>query len=150
MPFGIEISTYLASEKFDFKKWNTLTREFEKKQNVKKYALYGRAILQYSNRLVEEIVKRADLVRFEGYRTLAANCPNKKLTSAVGHMLYKKQPPISVIWYKKQNVLGISLRSNGSVDVSKIAGKYGGGGHKAAAGFERPWGKGFPWKALKS
>ena len=29
----------------------------------------------------------------------------------------------------------VSLRSDGSVDVSKIAGFYGGGGHKSAAGF---------------
>ena len=149
MPYGLEISTYLASEKFDFKKWDTLAQEFEKKGGVKKYALYGATMLKYLDRLVEEIVKRADLVRFEGRRVLAANCPNKKLTSAVGEALYQKHPPMSVMWYKNEKKLGISLRSNGKVDVSKIAGKYGGGGHKAAAAFVLPWNKGFPWKILK-
>jgi phosphoesterase RecJ-like protein len=42
----------------------------------------------------------------------------------------------------------ISLRSDGTVDVSEIAKKYGGGGHIKAAGFVLDIGASLPWKEL--
>ena len=46
-------------------------------------------------------------------------------------------------------MITVSLRSDGSVDVSKLAKKYGGGGHKAAAGFSFKVGRKAPWKKIK-
>ena len=46
---------------------------------------------------------------------------------------------IKVSIYFKENLEGIlrcSLRSKGNIDVVKIAQKFGGGGHKTAAGFK--------------
>jgi len=40
-----------------------------------------------------------------------------------------------LIYYDKDNITEYSLRSDGIVDVSETASKMGGGGHKAAAGF---------------
>ena len=69
---------------------------------------------------------------------LAANCP-ANLTSDVGHKLATESGTYGLCWY--QDNLGkikCSLRSNGSYDVSAIAKKFGGGGHKNAAGFTLP------------
>ncbi len=46
-----------------------------------------------------------------------------------------QMPPIAIIWSRRGKKVIVSLRSDGSVDVAKIAQMYGGGGHAVAAGF---------------
>jgi len=56
--------------------------------------------------------------------------------SEVGEYCYKElKYPVALIWSVQGKKVVCSLRSN-TVDVSEIAKKYGGGGHKFAAGFE--------------
>ena len=93
------------------------------------------------------MVSSADLVKFAGHRTLVANSPI--LPSQIGNALVKKMPPIGIVWSEKGGVKKISLRSNGRVDVSKIAKRFGGGGHKQAAGFYLKKTIRFPWKKVK-
>jgi hypothetical protein len=49
-------------------------------------------------------------------------------------------PPFAGIYYDRPGVRTFSLRSLGNFDVSTIASRYGGGGHKNAAGFTKPLG----------
>jgi bifunctional oligoribonuclease and PAP phosphatase NrnA len=57
---------------------------------------------------------------------------NNKVAS---HLVKAKEWEIGITMIEKEpNVIGISFRSRGIKDVSKIALKVGGGGHKAAAG----------------
>jgi len=47
--------------------------------------------------------------------------------------------PFSVGWFvRSDGLFQYSLRSRGDFDVSELAKLWGGGGHKAAAGFEVP------------
>ncbi|KKT22880.1 MAG: Phosphoesterase, DHHA1 [Parcubacteria group bacterium GW2011_GWB1_43_8b] len=55
---------------------------------------------------------------------------------------------MGIVWYKENDGIHVSLRAQGKVDVSKIAVKYGGGGHKNASGFAWPENKKFPWKVI--
>lgn len=56
--------------------------------------------------------------------------------SEVGHELAKKSGSFGLIWYlNADNRANCSLRSEGDYDVSAIARRFGGGGHKNAAGF---------------
>ncbi|MBI2036889.1 MAG: hypothetical protein HYT14_00835 [Candidatus Liptonbacteria bacterium] len=55
---------------------------------------------------------------------------------------------MGIVWYERDGQIKVSLRSNGTVNVAKFAEKFGGGGHKAAAGFAVPVNKGVPWKRL--
>ena len=72
------------------------------------------------------------------HKGLAANCP-ASLRSDVGAYLAKKSKTFGLSWYVKQNgVCRCSMRSQGSYDVSAIAEKLGGGGHRNAAGFDVP------------
>jgi nanoRNase/pAp phosphatase (c-di-AMP/oligoRNAs hydrolase) len=80
-------------------------------------------------------------VEFEGFHCYVQNF---MLVSAVsesfGDMKDKYDICIAMVWFG--NEWKFSLRSTKGIDVSKIAKKYGGGGHASAAGFTLsfvPW-----------
>ena len=71
--------------------------------------------------------------------------------SQVGNILADGNKKVfsAIIWYFDEGVIKVSLRSIGEHNVSKLAEKYGGGGHKNAAGFIVKSLKDIPWKAVK-
>ena len=69
---------------------------------------------------------------FEGYKCYVVN---RKTNSWIFGDKYNKYPLV-VVWAYNGKTYSYSLySSNPNVDCSKIAEKYGGGGHKGAAGF---------------
>lgn len=56
-------------------------------------------------------------------------------TSEIGNKI-AKTADFSLAWFERKSVYSFSLRSEGSFDVSEIAKKFGGGGHRNAAGFQ--------------
>ena len=146
-PFTKEISTRLNLEEFTFTRWSRLANLLEKAAKRKKYAEEGKIILHYKNMLIDRLVTKANDVVFEKFKTKAVNSP--LFRSEIGHVLAKKYGPIGIIWRESKGKISISLRSNGKVDVSKLAAKYGGGGHKAAAAFTLGINSKLPWKYLK-
>lgn len=149
LPFINEMKCYINSKDLNFREWDALVREVESPIGFKRCILAGRAILGYEASGVKDIVEQGDVVLFEGRKILAVNSSFKRLTSEVGGIFLKLRPPVALVWYEKHGVINVSLRGNGKVDVSKIAVKYGGGGHKNAAGFSFPADKKFPWKRVK-
>ncbi len=138
---------YLGLFNYNFKVWSKLAVGFENAKTRKKFIASGKLLKWHQDKMVENIVsKNAELVEFEGYKTYAIN--SCLFSSEIGHTLYKKFPPIAIIWSQRAGKKIISLRSNGSVDVAKLAEKYGGGGHKAASGFNLPGNAPLPWKYL--
>ena len=60
-------------------------------------------------------------------------------TSDVGNLLSKKTGTFAAIWYvQNPGTIKVSLRSIDDTDVSAIAVRFGGGGHKHAASFRMP------------
>lgn len=149
MPHTRELSTYAYSKPFDLKVWSSLARDFEKPKKLKRYVEWGKVLTDYEKDLVDSIARGAEMIKFGKYKVLAANFSLKKLSSFVGHELCKRVPPFGIVWYMKNDELNVSLRGNGTIDVSKIAEKYGGGGHKNSAGFAIPFKGKFPWKVVK-
>jgi len=139
-----EILATINLTDFDFKKWDKLTKEIEDKKTRKKHIEAGKKIIEYQNKLIEEMVQEAKEVKIEKHKALAVN--SSILISEIGAALIKKMPPLAIIWFKTGKEKRVSLQSNGKVDVSKIAEKYGGGGHKKAAGFGLAEKESFPWK----
>lgn len=131
---------------FDFRAWSKWVNDYEDKKKLKARMLHGQQLLDYSADLQDKAVKNAQVVEFEGYRCLAVNSP--LLHSDIGNKLSKLMPPFGIVWAEKSDVRTFSLRSNGKFDVSKLAQKYGGGGHKAAAGFAMELGGKLPWKYI--
>ena len=143
-----EIFSFLDLFDFNFKVWDKLIREIENPEIFKKYRHQGKLLLRYEDKLIERLVhSNAERVRFEGYETFIVNFPF--FESQIANILLKKLPPIGIVWRKKMGKIGVSIRSNGSVDVSKIAAKFGGGGHKRAAGFTLDPARPLPWKYLE-
>ncbi|MBI5732351.1 hypothetical protein HY967_00100 [Candidatus Jorgensenbacteria bacterium] len=149
MPHTMEITAWLDIFPMDLKIWNTLIKKIEKSEFRKKAAVQGKLLLEYENRLIKKVIKYAQEVSFKGYRARAANSPN--FQSQIGHLLLDNRHPVAIVWNEAADGIKFSLRSNGKVDVSRLAKQFpGGGGHKAAAGFSLPLGKKLPWKRMKS
>lgn len=149
LPHTFAASAYLDLFDFDFLVWDKLAREFADSKIRLKIFEKGAALLEYENKKIRDLVgKNAELVGFLNYKVLAVNSPN--WASKIGNLLCRKQPPFGIVWNKRGNLISVSLRSKkGKFDVSEIARKFGGGGHKAAAGFSLKSLKDLPWKSLK-
>ena len=125
LPMSREINAALDSYPFDFQVWNGLTQDT--------LELEGRAILRREDVLIAKIVKEAVLVEFEGETVPAVYSP--VMTSQIGERLCRDYP-FCIIWHQRNGRRYFSLRSKpGTVDVSAIAARHGGGGHVNAAGF---------------
>ena len=144
-PYAREILATINLTDLDFKKWDKLTKEIENSKSRNKYIQIGKKIVEYQDKAIEAMVQEAKEAKFGKYKTLVVN--SSILISELGDALIKKKPPMAVIWFEAGGEKRISLRSNGKVDVSKIAEKYGGGGHKKAAGFALKDRDPFPWKS---
>jgi uncharacterized protein len=141
-----EIGTITSQTDFTFKEWNKLAAIVENPIRKKALVHQGKLLLAYDNELIKRLVENAYEVEFLGHRVLVSNTP--LLHSETGNALTKKLPPLGIVWYEKHGVRRFSLRSDGSVDVSKLAAKFGGGGHKAASGFTLSSDAPFPWKVI--
>jgi nanoRNase/pAp phosphatase (c-di-AMP/oligoRNAs hydrolase) len=75
-------------------------------------------------------------INFAGYDVYAVN-GSREMRSEVGHELAKLSGTFGVYYYIDETGLKISLRSMPDFDVSKIAEKFGGGGHKNAAAIDK-------------
>ena len=107
----------------------------------------GNFLLRYRDKIIKRLIGNADKVNFEGYSALAVNSP--VLQSEIGNALVKKGAKVGIIWSQRNGKRYFSLRSNHGVDVSKLAQKFGGGGHRAASGFSLDIKKSLPWKIIK-
>lgn len=133
---------------YNFDSWSKISSDIENPEKFKEYLFKGEIINTYIKRIADDLAGHAQKVNFEGYQVYAANA-HHPIKSFVGPVLREKHPPFAITWVQEEDTIHVSLRSDGSVDVSEIAKKYGGGGHKAAAGFSFPAGQPFPWKIIK-
>ncbi len=147
MPHTREIISYANTLPYDFRIWTALIKDVSDVHKRTGIVQKGAAVTAYERALVRRALARADVVRFAGRTSLMVNA--SVLTSEVGHAMTLALPPVGIIWKREGDLNIISLRSDGTVDVSLLAQTYGGGGHPAAAGFRMPADKPFPWKILK-
>lgn len=144
-----ETIAYVAGFPMSFAQWSAFVRAYEPPTSRKKLIEKGKLLLQYKNQLIAKIIAKAEKVRFCGKTTYAANTP--LFYSDTANALVKKHHlEFGITWFYKKGKFHISLRANGTskIDVSKIALRYGGGGHKKAAGFTVLATQGFPWKGI--
>ncbi|MEK7150685.1 MAG: DHHA1 domain-containing protein [Patescibacteria group bacterium] len=142
-----EVGAILSTYPFDFKARDEFIKNFEKSSLRKQYIADGAAILRYQAAVIKKSANVADLVELAGHKVFAAN--SFTLTSEIGEALVKKKGPFGIVWSQRQDRIVVSLRSRSDFDVSKIAARFGGGGHRQASGFSFPIGKKFPWKRIK-
>lgn len=146
LPYTKELMASLNINDYDFAVWNRIANDWQNAKRRKKYIEEGKIIIKYQKSVIETLIRYAEKVNIGGIKTLAVNSPI--LMSEMGETLVKKMPPIGIIWSRKNGRVIVSLRSNGKTNVARLAERFGGGGHKASAGFT--WGadKPLPWKKI--
>ena len=142
-----ELMASLATCDFDFRKWNKIADDFENAGKRKKYFDEGKAILKYQRKVISKIVAAGEGVIFDGHKAFAVNSPI--LESEIGHRISEDKKVIGLIWSYQNGVFKGSLRNDGKINLSELAKKFGGGGHRAAAGFTFKAKIKFPWQHKK-
>ena len=98
----------------------------------------GSYILAYSKTVVKKVCEKAQLRKLDEKEVLVVNASH--WMSEIGTRL-APDCDFAMIWYWDHDAqhTKVSLRAfHETVDVSEIAKKFGGGGHKKAAGFQLP------------
>lgn len=118
----------------------TFDRWDEAEADIDGFVSRGQAIAAYRDQLVDEIIQRAATIAIDDKLGVAVDCPYG-LASDVGHRLLHEWPDaeFAAAIVRGADTISYSLRSNDlRADVSAIAKKFGGGGHRNAAGFKVP------------
>ncbi len=144
------VAPYIHMQKRDFRIWTGMMRRLETKKGRGECKKAGKLIYDYGETLIASLEKKAIPVIFENKKVFVVNSSASELADRLLHRLLKKIPPFSAAWYETREEIKVSLRSDGKFDVSKLAIRYGGGGHKAAAGFSLPRKAKLPWKPIKN
>lgn len=132
----VDIITYILSKTYDFNEYKSLHEDLEDKVMVEEIVKIGKAQNEYLDLIINAIIDDPDFVEFEGYTVPCVNLSlpiNEK--SILLSRLYTKYPPFAMSYRFDDCKLKVSLRGNGEVDLSIIAAKYGGGGHRNSCGF---------------
>lgn len=133
-----EVSAALRSHTQDFETWTRLAGDVG---SVRKE---GEALLRAHMKVVRQCCENAYTDVVSDYRVPMVNVPYHYASDCANELL-KAHPnaPFAAAWFLRgDGQVQFSLRSeDGRVDVSEIAKRYGGGGHRNAAGFQIPAGK---------
>jgi nanoRNase/pAp phosphatase (c-di-AMP/oligoRNAs hydrolase) len=96
----------------------------------------GDGALRHVEHYVEKACEQAQEGIFEGFTTKVVNVPYLNVSEVAGRLAESRS--VGFAWFERgDGQTQFSLRSRGDgPDVSLLAKKYGGGGHKNAAGFQ--------------
>lgn len=138
LPYSKEVHAWIASYPKKAERYDDLADRLS--VNFDNCVAEGSAILRYQTQKVEELAKEYRLVSISGYMVPLVNAPYQ-FGSDVCHRLLGLNPswPFAAYFCILQSgdcKYGLRGRDTDDFDVSEIAKRYGGGGHKKAAGFK--------------
>jgi len=149
LPDTRAVMTYLEVHPFTFEAWDDMVLKLDDPVARDPFFERTRIYAEYFELLAQSAADHAKLVSFEGYECyFGISHPLKSMKSMIGHLLAVKKGPIALVVAAHPNGYGVSIRGDGSVDVSVIAQKYGGNGHPNASGFLIPREGPFPWALI--
>ncbi len=134
IPHGKEISAFLGTVPFTFESFDAVATQMEDEASFTHLVAKGSAYSEYYNHICESIVSGAEEVQFDEFTVLAVNSSGI-FKSEVGHRLATQKGPFAIVWSGREGNWHCSMRGDGTVDLSEIAKRYGGGGHHDAASF---------------
>jgi uncharacterized protein len=142
LPDSKEVNAYIQSMPRDnFNNWSGLADVIA--LNPKLAVETGKALLRFEQLNVDSCKASVRSLVFCGYDNVPVVNVNGANASVLLNQLARSNY-FAVGWYQDADGrFRYSMRAHGDFDVAKIAEKFGGGGHKLAAGFtsERP-----PWE----
>jgi len=134
LPYSKEFSAAFDMVPFEFEEFEKFEDDSVFDDAVKR----GSYILAYSKTVVKKVCDKATPRKMDGKNVMVVN--SSHWMSEIGAKL-SPDCDIALIWYYDHNdkIIKASLRSfHEHVDVSEVAKKFGGGGHKKAGGFTLP------------
>lgn len=135
------ISLYLRSHAYDFDEWTIIANRMANEGERNGVMFAAASIEQFYDQKIAEMLRTAKMVKINGISVPIVNC-SWAFASDVAHALLEQFPeaPFAATHYDRgDGSRSFSLRSEDSrQDVSLVAKRYGGGGHRNAAGFEVP------------
>lgn len=131
LPGGDEFTIALRSYPQDFEVWDRLVEG-----GPENLIAEGKAIMRYYRLRVEELKRSAYMATIDGITCCIANAPYFAASEVAGEIAERNEHGFGACYFEvEKDRWQYSLRSRGDFDVSEIAKKFGGGGHKNAAGF---------------
>jgi oligoribonuclease NrnB/cAMP/cGMP phosphodiesterase (DHH superfamily) len=127
-----EINTALMSHPFSFDFWHELAGSEECLAALR---AEGRTLNRFRRQLIEQYKSRAVIGKVAGFDVPVVNAPHAIISELLGELA--QEYPFAAGYQDKGGKRSWSLRSrrDGGEDVAKIAERFGGGGHRNAAGF---------------
>lgn len=141
LPDTKAVNAYISTLPFTFEAWdNAFTTSQQDIIECQGDRLYwarrcGTGVVAKISQYVAEVSKNTRMIDFEGHSVPIVNAPQVDISELL-HTLCMGVTFAVGWWQRADGQFQYSLRSVGDFDVSEIAKKYGGGGHKNAAGFE--------------
>lgn len=134
LPDSAEVNAAIAAHPRTFETWDALAL-----RPIQELADEGRSIVRANRMDVERVLSAAHPIRVDGRLVEAVNSTHHR--SAVGHELAERKA-YGTEWGCVYRIIAdrvhATLYSIGEVDVATVATRYGGGGHRNAAGFTVP------------
>lgn len=135
LPGTKPLNMYIKMQQQTLSNWDRLCETFATSYKLDVAANLGDAMLAYHDLLVDQFVSLAEPCSINGFEGLVVNAPGQ-FASDAGNKLQQISNTYGATWFQAPGgEVKWSLRSSGEYDVAEIAAKFGGGGHKNAAGF---------------
>jgi uncharacterized protein len=130
LPYSREVNAFISTYPKTFAAWDSLaTVPFEEARSA------GVAVLASRDRLVDQACGSSGF--FPDCEASVVN--SSVLQSEIGDRLCLTAAcSHAAIWCLQDGYVNVSLRSRSGFDVSEVAKRHGGGGHKNAAGYRFP------------
>ncbi|MBF0471986.1 MAG: phosphoesterase [Gammaproteobacteria bacterium] len=132
-PASIDTTAALGSYPFVFEQWHHWIEAGE--AGWRQLREEGQSINRYRRKLIERYKSKSFMGEIAGYRVPIVNAPAELMSELLGELAVGH--PFAAGYMQGEERQGWSLRSDGArgEDVSVIAARFGGGGHRNAAGF---------------
>lgn len=139
------VHSALASYPMDFETWDAIAARLDKPEGSAEMVAEGWVLDRMHIKRCREIIEQAGrFLVLDGHVIPVCAAPYA-FASDIGNIMSEGYP-FAATYVEHSGGITVSLRSQkeGGMDVSEIAKKFGGGGHRNAAGFTVSAPRGFP------
>lgn len=137
LPESQDIAPLFMGTPMTWEDWDALAHDLEHAWPVA--SAQGRAMRRMREKIIGEVVATARLMTIAGYTVPVASSPYALGSDVAGELAVGAHFAGYYVDRPEHRQFGLRSTDDG-LDVSLIAGEYGGGGHPHAAGFTVPWG----------
>jgi oligoribonuclease NrnB/cAMP/cGMP phosphodiesterase (DHH superfamily) len=132
-----DVAPLFMGTEMDFAAWDSLADALDTRWDMA--LAQGRAMRQMREKIIAEIASTARLMRIAEFTVPVAGSPYALGSDVAGVLAEGAHFAAYYVDRPEHRQFGLRSTDHG-LDVSLIAGQYGGGGHRHAAGFTVPWG----------